>query len=221
MPADRGRGAPYVSVRAVQRVTLIAWSDYLCPWCYNASMRLHRVEQEFAPEVRVEWRSYLLRPNPNRSLDRERFRAYTRSWRRPAAEPDGGVFREWSSDEGPPSHSVPAHQVAKAAAEVSDAAFRLVHERLLRAYFSENRDISDAETLRELWLELGLPEADFARRQDPALLQRILDEHAAALEAGATGVPAVQLKGNDAIIVGAQPLELYRRWITRSLERSA
>ena len=100
----------------VQQLTLVGWSDYLCPWCYNASVRLSRIEQEFAPDVRVEWRSYLLRPNPNRSLDAERFRSYTRSWRRPAAEPDSGSFREWSGEATPPSHSVPAHRVAKAAA---------------------------------------------------------------------------------------------------------
>jgi predicted DsbA family dithiol-disulfide isomerase len=203
----------------VQRVTLVVWSDYLCPWCYNASVRLHRVEQEFAPQLRVEWRSYLLRPNPGHTRDAARFRAYTRSWRRPAAEPDGGTFSEWSGDAPPPSHSVPAHRVAKAAAQVSDGAFRRMHDRLLRAYFSENRDISDDVTLRGLWLEVGLSPADFERREEPLILEHILGEHAAALEAGATGVPAVQLVGNDAVIVGAQPLELYRRWITRSLER--
>ncbi|HJO23280.1 MAG: DsbA family protein [Myxococcota bacterium] len=203
----------------MQRVTLVVWSDYLCPWCYNASVRLHRVEQEFAPQLRVEWRSYLLRPNPGHTRDAARFRAYTRSWRRPAAEPDGGTFSEWSGDAPPPSHSVPAHRVAKAAAQVSDGAFRRMHDRLLRAYFSENRDISDDVTLRGLWLEVGLSPADFERREEPLILEHILGEHAAALEAGATGVPAVQLVGNDAVIVGAQPLELYRRWITRSLER--
>jgi predicted DsbA family dithiol-disulfide isomerase len=203
----------------VQRVTLVVWSDYLCPWCYNASVRLHRVEQEFAPQLRVEWRSYLLRPNPGHTRDAARFRAYTRSWRRPAAEPDGGTFSEWSGDAPPPSHSVPAHRVAKAAAQVSDGAFRRMHDRLLRAYFAEKRDISDDVTLRGLWLEVGLSPADFERREEPLILEHILGEHAAALEAGATGVPAVQLVGNDAVIVGAQPLELYRRWITRSLER--
>ena len=30
-------------------MTLIAWSDYLCPWCFNAAVRLHRIEEEFAP----------------------------------------------------------------------------------------------------------------------------------------------------------------------------
>ena len=36
------------------------------------------------------------------------------------------------------------------------------------------------------------------------------------LVADATGVPAVQLVGNDAVIVGAHPYELYRRWVERT-----
>ena len=203
--------------RAVEPVTLIAWSDYLCPWCFNASVRLQKLEDEFGDRVCLEWRSYLLRPNPSVRGDLERFRAYTRSWERPAAEPDSGSFRVWQGEQGPPSHSVPAHQVAKAAARQGDEAFRRMHDRLLRAYFSENLDISDGETLRGLWQEVGLDEQGFAEREDPVLLQRILDEHAEAIDGGATGVPAVRMAGNDAIIVGAHPLELYRRWVSRAL----
>ena len=71
--------------RAVEPVTLIAWSDYLCPWCFNASVRLHQLEDEFEGQVCLEWRSYLLRPRASARRDLERFRAYTRSWERPAA----------------------------------------------------------------------------------------------------------------------------------------
>ena len=68
----------------MEPVRLIAWSDYLCPWCYNAAVRLQRIEEEFGDAVQVEWRSYLLRPNPVARRDLERFRAYTQSWLRPA-----------------------------------------------------------------------------------------------------------------------------------------
>ncbi|MEE2672400.1 MAG: hypothetical protein VX466_01305 [Myxococcota bacterium] len=47
----------------------------------------------------------------------------------------------------------------------------------------------------------------------------MLEEHNAAVRLGATGVPAVRLESNEAVIVGAQPAELYRRWIERSLTR--
>ena len=196
-------------------IRLIVYSDYLCPWCYNAAVRLMRLEREYRGELELEWRSYLLRPKPAPRRDLEKFRVYTRSWLRPAAEPDGGEFHVWTGDAGPPSHSVPPHLAAKAAARLGAESFRRMHERLLHAYFAENRDISDTDTLRALWAEANLPEAGFDALEDPDLLAEVIEQHREALEDGATGVPAVRMAGNPALIVGAHPLALYRRWVER------
>ncbi len=202
----------------MEPLRLVAYSDYLCPWCYNGSVRLQRIEEEFAGRVELVFRSYLLRPRAGQRRDLERFRAYTRSWERPAAEPDGGRFQVWQGDAGPPSHSVPPHLVAKAAARIGDDAFRAVHERLLAAYFAENQDISDDATLARLWREAGLPDAGFEERSDPALLAQVLEEHNDAIEQGINGVPTVLIDGQDVPITGAHPLEVYRRWLTRMLD---
>jgi predicted DsbA family dithiol-disulfide isomerase len=182
-------------------------------------VRLRRIEEEFPEQVTLSWRSFLLRPEPSRKRDLEKFRAYTRSWERPGAESDSGDFRVWSTELGPPSHSIPPHRLAKAAARLGEDAFRRVHEGLMRAYFHDNRDISEDATQRAIWQELGLPRAGFEAREDPAILNEILAEHQEALDRGATGVPAMQLEGNDAVIVGAHPLSLYRRWVERTLAR--
>ena len=137
-------------------------------------MRLRRVAEELAGAVRIEWRSFLLRPEPDPRATLEQFRAYTRSWLRPAADPDGGTFRVWATDAGPPE---------------------------------------------AVWREAGLPPEAFVRAADPTLLRTTVAEHNDALERGITGVPAVMLEGNDAFILGAQPLETYRRWLARALGR--
>ncbi len=207
----------------MEELHFIVYSDYLCPWCYNASVRLRRLEREVAGDVVFEWRSFLLRPNPRARAkasaprDLAAFREYTRSWARPAAEPDSGEFQVWQTDAGPPSHSVPPHLVAKAAARLGSNAFERIHERLLYGYFRENRDISRRQTLSELWSEAGLPSEAFESSADPSLLDETLDQHHAAQDLGVTGVPSVLLAGNDAVIMGAQPIALYRRWIERSL----
>ncbi|HEX2485384.1 MAG TPA: DsbA family protein [Myxococcota bacterium] len=204
---------------------LRVWSDYLCPWCYNASVRLARLEEELGPALEIEWRAYLLRPTPRApgdpAEDLRRFVRYTQSWLRPASEPDGGRFRVWETTEGPPSHSVPAHVAAKAAQAVGPDAFRRLHARLLEAYFAENRDVSRREVLRALWDEVGLPADAFERASDPALERVVRAEHEEALELGVTGVPAAQLAGMDAALVGALPLETYRRWLRRRLDEEA
>ncbi len=208
-------------------VRLIAWSDYLCPWCANASVRLHRVADEF-PEIEIEWRSYLLRPaaRPPATSELEaaeqlaKFRDYARSWSRPAQEPDAAEFRLWEGAASPPTHSLPAQVVAKAAARLGPGEFRALHERLMRAYFEENRDISEPAELRSLWRELGLASEAYAAPDDPELVAAVGRDHNEALELGATGVPAVMRVGNDALVVGAQPLETYRRWVERSLRNA-
>jgi predicted DsbA family dithiol-disulfide isomerase len=129
------------------------------------------------------------------------------------------VFRVWQGDEPPPSHSVPPHLVAKAAAALGAEAFERVHEALLRAYFEENRDISSAATLRAIWLAAGLPEPELARAADPELLRRVAEEHNQAVELGVNGVPAVAMADEDVAITGAHPTETYRRWIRKRLEQ--
>jgi predicted DsbA family dithiol-disulfide isomerase len=202
----------------VSPVRLEVWSDYLCPWCHLGAHRLALLEAEGG--VELCFRSFLLRPHPRADRDLHAFVRYTQSWTRPAAEPDAPAFRVWETSEGPPSHSVPPHLVAKAARALHPQRARALHERLLRAYFAENRDISREVVLRELWVEVGFVEADFASASDPAVLRETIDDHNQAVELGITGVPAVRAAGSDAFVLGAQPLAVYRRWVSRLRERA-
>ena len=180
-------------------------------------MRLRRLEEELSGAVEIAWRSFLLRPQPDPRRTLEQFRTYTQSWLRAAADLDGGTFSVWRGEAGPPSHSVPPHLVAKAAARLGAEPFARVHAALLRAYFSDNRDITDGDTLRAIWSECGLPAETFAAAGDPAMLREVVTQHNEAIELGITGVPAVRVDGTDAVVVGAQPLETYRRWVQRLL----
>ena len=200
------------------RIGLVVYSDFLCPWCWNAATRLASVQQQLGDAIEIEWRSYLLRPSgqPGRSL--EKFRAYTQSWLRVAEDEPRAPFQVWASDAGPPSHSVPPHLVAKAAAALGADAGARMRDRLFRAYFAESRDISDRATLRALWSEAGLPDAAFESCDDPAHARRVLAEHEEAQSLGATGVPAVRLSDQDFVLVGAQPEAAYLRWLRRALD---
>jgi len=201
---------------------VLVYSDFLCPWCWNAATRLGAVEAALGGAVTLEWRSFLLRrrPDPARQGPEalEKFRSYTKGWLRVAEDEPRAPFQVWASDAGPPSHSVPPQLAAKAAAAVDADAGRRMRERLFRAYFAESRDISDPNALFALWRELELPEPAFDRCADPALLRSVLAEHREAEELGATGVPAARLDGDDFVLMGAQPEATYLRWLRRTLE---
>ncbi len=198
---------------------MVVYSDFLCPWCWNAATRLAAVEAELAGALALDWRSYLLRPRPRprSAAALEAFRTYTQGWRRVAEDEPRAPFQPWQGDAGPPTHSLPAQLAAKAAAALGPEPGRRMRERLFRAYFAESRDISDEAVLVALWRELGLDEDGFAAITDPALAERVLADHEEAQALGATGVPAVRLAGQDFVLVGAQPEAVYRRWFRKAL----
>lgn len=177
-----------------------------------AAVRLHDIEEEFGEECEIQWRSFLLRPEPQ-AIPLENFIQYTQSWMRPASMEPRTAFRVWETGEGPPTHSIPPHTAAKIAESLGPEAFAKMHERLLRAYFTENRDIADWGVLQELWEELGLPIEALSRREDKAITAQILAEYDEAHGYGVNGVPAVRPDGESVFIFGAQDTDVYRRLV--------
>jgi predicted DsbA family dithiol-disulfide isomerase len=162
-------------------VRLIAYSDYLCPWCFNAAVRLHRVEEEFAGAVTVEWRSFLLRPQPDPTRTLEQFRAYTKSWTRAAADPDGGAFQVWRTTRAALAQRSAAPR-RQSRGPPRRRRSRACTRRCSSAYFTDNRDITDAATLRAIWNECARPAEGLAAADDPALLREVIDQHNEAVE---------------------------------------
>jgi len=84
---------------------------------------MRKIQKEFGKDIKLKWQSFLLRPHFREKRDLEKFRIYTQGWKRPAAEEPEITFRPWEGNQGPPSHSVPPHLVAKVALTVSLEAF--------------------------------------------------------------------------------------------------
>lgn len=179
-------------------------------------MRVRLLQEEFGDKLSFEWRSFLLRPQPG-ERDLEKFRQYTQNWLKIAADEPSGEFQPWSTDEDPPSHSVPPHTVAKAAERISHEAFETLHDALLKAYFKDNRDITNEKTLLDLWGGSGLAADQFEQSRDPAILKSVIDEHNEAINYGASGAPAWRMSHQPVVIVGAQPVAVLSRWINRVL----
>jgi len=183
-----------------------------------AEVRLKKVQAEVGDDLNLVWRSFLLRPEPDPNRTIEKFMEYTKSWGRPARMEPETVFMPWESgEEGPPSHSFPPHQAAKIAARIGPEAFAKIHERLLRAYFSENRNITRRDVLDELWVDVGLPLEDLDDFDDPEIVRQIMSEHMESLRHGVSGVPAIRLEQVEGVLVGAQDIDVYRRLVQKAI----
>jgi predicted DsbA family dithiol-disulfide isomerase len=179
-------------------------------------VRLEKIAEEIGPACAIEWKAFLLRPYPEpKSLDE--FRRYTESWTRPAAQPEAGRFTVWSTEEDPPSHSVPPAIAAKAAAQQGEDAFARYHRALMENYFHRNRNITAPQNLVRIAEETGLDVAAFAAAmEDPAIARQVVDDHNEAVAMGITGVPTVIVDGRWKV-TGAQPSEVYRRIVEMRL----
>ena len=96
-----------------------------------------------------------------------------------------------------------------------------MHYRLLEAYFSENRTISDWGVLTELVSEIDADSSEFLvmlneRKND--LTNLVIKEHNEAVNQGVTAVPTV-LINHVLPVPGAQESETYINWIERIIER--
>lgn len=181
-------------------------------------MCLEKVQEEVRDRVDLElvWKSFLLRPYAE-PKPLEKFRRYTESWLRPAAQADAGEFRVWATDEEPPSHSIPPAVAVKAAAR--QGAFGRYHRALMHAYFARNLNVTGRETIELVARECDLDLAAFARDlDDPALVEQVVAEHNEAVELGISGVPCVVV-GDGFLLPGAQERAVYRNIIDRLLSR--
>jgi len=183
-------------------------------------VRVDQVKRHFGDDVAVEWRSFLLRPEPT-TPNQEKFVAYTQSWLRPAEAEPLATFRPWATNNPQPESSIPAQVAAKLVAAYAPQYAEAYHRRLLEAYFGENRTISDGEVLAALAVEVGLDSGQFfenLREHQAALTHQVIAEHNSAIESGVTAVPTMVL--DDILpIQGAQDFESYKTWITKLRDR--
>jgi predicted DsbA family dithiol-disulfide isomerase len=181
-------------------------------------VRLAKIEKEHPDTLEVTWKSFLLRPHSEpKPLDK--FRRYTQSWMRVAEQPDGARFRVWSTDEEPPSHSVPPAIAVKAAAR--QGMFDRYHLALMDAYFYENRNVTALDTIVDVAVANGLDRERFlVDLADESLARAVIDDHNEAVGQGISGVPNVVVDG-ILPIPGAQDTAFYRHVIAKRLALNA
>lgn len=190
-------------------VRLDVFSDYLCPWCYNAAVRLAEVERAYGDRVDVRWRAFPLIPDtrPGRLATEQ-----TREGRRKVAvEEPRARFALPEPGTALPASSLPALTAARAAARQGRDLGTALHRRLFEAHFGENVDIGRADVLWRLAEACGLDMARFqADCEGGEPYRAVLSDYAeGAAWFGVSAVPTVMFD-ETVSLVGAVPVEHYR-----------
>jgi len=206
------------------------WSDVVCPWCYIGKRNLEAALAGFphAERVTVEWRSFELDPTMPRHVGRSMDEVLERKYglrpdqasaaNRRMTELAETVGLEYHLDRVRIGNTFDAHRLLHLAAH--EGLGGAMKERLLHAYFTEGRSVSDPDDLAGLAAEVGLDAARVAEvlSSDEFAFEVRADEDR-AVELGSTGVPFFVLDGRFAI-PGAQPPDVLLRLLHRVWDSS-
>ena len=202
------------------------WSDIVCPFCYMGKRRLENAMERFPhrDEVQLIWRSYQLdpdvRPLPGTSITaylaerkgitRDSSQAMHAQLERSAAE----LGLSYHFDRVVVANSLDAHRLAHLAR--SKGMQEKMQERLFAAYFTEGRDIGDAETLVGLGADIGLDSSETrAMLAGGQFTDEVLGECQQAQDLGAGGVPFFVIDRRYGF-TGAQPSEVILEVLTKA-----
>lgn len=183
-------------------LTIDVVSDLVCPWCYIGKRKLEAAlalpEAENLPNVLIRWHPFQLNPElPAQGVPRQQYLEDKFGGPAQAAAIDDRV-REAGSAVGlelkldgiaQQPNTLAAHALM-AFAQAGDFNANDVQERLLRAYFVENRFIGDINVLANIAAEAGLNSEDArAYITDPEHLEVVAEADARVRRMGITGVP--------------------------------
>ena len=155
----------------------------------------------------VHWKSYLIRGEGMTTFDE-----YIAShFRRANEQEEGVIFNPWRS--GPyPSWGLPALMASKAAEQQGKEKWRNFHLAVMKAFYTDSRDISSPAVLEEIGRETGLDmEAFTVGMRDRRFEAEVYEETRQAKDRyGIWSIPAVVID-NRILVEGAVPLAHYQQ----------
>lgn len=215
------------------------WADVMCPWCYLGKRRLDAAAASFSAKnlgegrkVDIEFHSFQLAPDLPVGSTQPASEFIQRETGSSEAEVSGmldhmvrlgrriGIEYNWDAVQV--TNTLLAHQLihhAKAVGKQLEA-----EEALFSAYFTEGRDVGDAEVLADVAAQIGLDRADAARAlKSNKHLPAVRADVALAGSHRVTGVPFFVVDGKYALS-GAQEQAVLERaleqaWSERSVEQ--
>ena len=203
-------------------LTIDIVSDIVCPWCYIGKRKLEiALALPMAaglPMAELRWHPFQLNPDlPAEGVARQQYlqdkfggpqRAAQIYDRVRVAGRAVGLALDLDGITRQPN-TLAAHALLAFARQGGAASAGAMKERLLKAYFVENRFIGSADVLAEIAGEAGL-DADAARAfmRDPAQLDAVARADAQARSAGISGVPYFIFNQKVALSGAQEPTEL-------------
>jgi predicted DsbA family dithiol-disulfide isomerase len=210
------------------------WSDVVCPWCYVGTRRFEEAVERFRArgggDVEVAHRAFELDPTvPAEGVDLDAYLARKFGGadrlarvhdRLDHAGADVDIHFRWEGKRR--ANTFDAHRLTAWALDVAGPKVQhALHQRLFRAYFTDNLDVADHAVLARLAADVGL-DADLAAEvlATGAHADTVRAEERQAGEHDIHAVPTFVIERRWAI-PGAQDTDTFVELLERARERLA
>ena len=195
------------------KVKVIAYSDYICPFCYIGYHRIEQLKKEF--NLEVEWRPFEIHPETPRDgalTDELPFppgyleMAFANVKR--LADEDGLTLKF--------SGKLPNSRLALYISEFArkEGKFEAFHKLILEAYWLEGKDIGDKTLLLNIAESVGLNKTEIEKFLDTDEPFKTVQKYLTELRTyGINAVPSFIIEGH--LIMGAQPYSVFKEVISK------
>lgn len=208
------------------------WSDVVCPWCYIGKRRFDEAlarlrEQGHGDDIEVVYRAYQLDPSAPPGGSMPAREAYARKFggEERADQIIGHVTRiaaasgiEFRMDRAIRASTMLAHRALHRVLTTRGSADQAaLKEELLRAYFTDGRNVGDIDVVVACAERAGLDAGDLREwlDTDGGVAEVVADIEAAQMR-DITGVPAFVIDDRF-LIPGAQEVDVFEQLLMRAL----
>ena len=201
------------------KLKIIAYSDYICPFCYVGYYRIEQLKKEY--NLDVEWKPFEIHPETPKEGAFAEDLPFPKGYLEMAfanvkrlADEDGLTLKF--------SEKLPNSRLALYISEFArkKGKYEEFHKLVLETYWLEGKDIGDKSLLLDLAESVGLNKIEiesYLNTDEPfEVVQRCLKE---IRRYGINGVPAFIIE--DKLIYGAQPYDIFKQVINELLNKNS
>ena len=201
------------------KLKVIAYSDYICPFCYIGYHRIEQLKKEY--NLDIEWRPFEIHPETPKEGALIEDLPFPKGYLEMAfanvkrlADQDGLTLKF--------SGKLPNSRLALYISEFArkEGKFKEFHRLVLDAYWLEGKDIGDKSLLLALAESVGLNKREIESYLDSDEPFKTVQQSLKELRRyGINGVPAFLIENR--LIFGAQPYDVFKKAINSILDEKS
>jgi predicted DsbA family dithiol-disulfide isomerase len=197
------------------KLKVIAYSDYICPFCYIGYHRIEQLKKKY--NLDVEWRPFEIHPETPKEG------ALTDDLPFPEGYLEAAFanVKRLADEDGIPLKFSDKLSNSHLALSISEfvrkkGKFDEFHKLVLEAYWLQGKDIGDKDLLFDIAESIGLDKKEIEEYLETDEPRKALQKSLKEIRSyGINGVPAFII--NDKLIFGAQPYETFDRVIKKAI----